>query len=194
MRTNTNKGQSGFSLVELMVVVGIIGLLAAIAVPQFSKFQARARQSEAKAMLASIFTGEKSFFAEWNGYTASMNHAGVGTTGNKVRYDGGVGNGLAVCTGTYPPGAPGDAYVTVFTASNSATSSTAVYDLGAAMGQPAVVFAGGGGTGLACDNGAKTFTAVVAGDPNNLAVTPFDADQWRISDTKVISNFANGIR
>ena len=41
----TNK--KGFSMIELMVVVAIIGVLAAIGIPQYSKFQAKARQSEA---------------------------------------------------------------------------------------------------------------------------------------------------
>jgi prepilin-type N-terminal cleavage/methylation domain-containing protein len=47
----------GFTLIELMIVVAIIGILAAIAIPNFVRFQARARQSEANTNLKSLFTG-----------------------------------------------------------------------------------------------------------------------------------------
>jgi type IV pilus assembly protein PilA len=49
--------QSGFTLIELMIVVAIIGILAAIAIPNFQRFQARARQSEVNVNLKSLFTG-----------------------------------------------------------------------------------------------------------------------------------------
>lgn len=54
----------GFTLIELMIVVAIIGILAAIAVPNFMKFQARARQSEAKANLKAIFEIVKAYWGE----------------------------------------------------------------------------------------------------------------------------------
>jgi prepilin-type N-terminal cleavage/methylation domain-containing protein len=47
----------GFTLIELMIVVAIIGILAAIAVPNFLRFQARARQAEVNTNLKSLFTG-----------------------------------------------------------------------------------------------------------------------------------------
>ena len=58
------KLQKGFTLIELMIVVAIIGILAAIAIPNFIKFQARSKQSEAKANLKAIFTAQKAYFQE----------------------------------------------------------------------------------------------------------------------------------
>jgi type IV pilus assembly protein PilA len=56
--------RKGFTLIELMIVVAIIGILAAIAIPNFIKFQARSKQSEAKTNLKNLFTAQKAYFGE----------------------------------------------------------------------------------------------------------------------------------
>ena len=62
----------GFTLIELMIVVAIIGILAAIAVPNFMKFQARARQSEAKLNLKGYYQAAKANFAAKQEYTCDF--------------------------------------------------------------------------------------------------------------------------
>ena len=62
------KSKKGFTLIELMIVVAIIGILAAIAIPNFLKFQAKSKQSEAKSNLGAIYTGQVAYFGEVNQY------------------------------------------------------------------------------------------------------------------------------
>ena len=75
------KGKKGFTLIELMIVVAIIGILAAIAIPNFLKFQAKSKMSEAKTNLGAIYTGQLSFFGEQNSYGSfdSINWSPSGT-------------------------------------------------------------------------------------------------------------------
>jgi len=105
----------GFTLIELMIVVAIIGILAAIAIPNFVKFQCRSKQSEAKGNLKALYTAEESYRAEFDTYLAcgapcgtAVNDIGFAPKGAKIRdaYSAsGVStsgfNGDATVTGTF---------------------------------------------------------------------------------------------
>ncbi|HNT55772.1 MAG TPA: prepilin-type N-terminal cleavage/methylation domain-containing protein [Anaerolineaceae bacterium] len=71
--------EGGFSLVELMIVVGIIGVLATLAVPRFQQFQAKARMAEAKNMLNHVYTLQESHSLENNTYVAFTNYGRTST-------------------------------------------------------------------------------------------------------------------
>ena len=76
------KNQKGFSLVELMVVVAIIGILAAIAIPNFQRYQSKSRQTEAKLTLGGMYASQRIFAGEWNYLSADLQQIGFAMDGN----------------------------------------------------------------------------------------------------------------
>src|SRR5258708_28655510 len=66
--------RTGFTLIELMGVLAIIRILAAIPIPNFSKFQARPKQGDVKANLKSLFTAQRSHYQESHKYTHTINN------------------------------------------------------------------------------------------------------------------------
>ncbi len=66
------RNRKGFTLVELMIVVAIIGILAAIAIPNFLQFRLKAKTSEAKSNLGAIRSTEVAYYAEWDFYIGNQ--------------------------------------------------------------------------------------------------------------------------
>jgi len=82
MNVSSLRREAGFTLIELMIVVAIIGVLASIAVPSFRNYQLRSKRSEAYANLAGLARAQKSYFAEFNTYVPSVSQP-FGLTGQQ---------------------------------------------------------------------------------------------------------------
>jgi type IV pilus assembly protein PilA len=167
--------QGGFTLIELMIVVAIIGILAAIAIPNFLSYQARSRQAEARTNLGAVFVSEIAYFGENNLYSS---FATIGYT-------------LAGVTNRYTYRSP----AVLGSAGSSNTQGTDLYHTGAGSN------AAGGtndadGAAVAVSaaalpvNGATAgFTSTASGnvDGDNTV------DHWFVNDIKTITNDRNDV-
>ncbi len=170
----------GFTLIELMIVVAIIGILAAIAIPNFIRFQAKSKQSEVKNNLKAAFTAQRSQFQEHDKYLMLVGELGFSPErGNRYYYQLGAGTnqiraavtatvvpltdtGITVDTFKYPTAVAVPAPVAIVIATQAANEGTVV---GAAPG-----------TYGACP--ACNFIGLGAGDIDNEVV---GIDTWYIA-------------
>ena len=68
----TKKNEKGFTLIELMIVIAIIGILAAIAIPQFSAYRQRSYNSATQSDIRNAATAQEAFFVDNQYYCATI--------------------------------------------------------------------------------------------------------------------------
>lgn len=103
--------KNGFSLIELMVVMAIIAFLSVLAVPQFTRFLAKAKRTEAYVNLSALYAAQKAFYVEHGYYANSL--YGPGSLGWRPEgYSGGGKNEKFYYTYGFSNGSEGTHYFT----------------------------------------------------------------------------------
>ena len=193
MKKSNFINSQGFTLVELMVVVGIIGILATIAIPNFRKYQAKSKTTEAKIQLSSVYTTMESMLLEYDTYATCLSSGGynphedrdnrfyaVGFGADNTTRDGAaVANGLSACV------TPGQC----LGSSSSCTGANHFFGANkAAAGNTAVTTVSlFGGASMGAIPSATTFSAVASG-----AISASDVDRWAINNDKTLEHIAVG--
>lgn len=182
------KTKKGFTLVELMIVVAIIGILAAIAIPNFIKFQARSKQSEAKTNLKGLFQAMKSYYAERDGYGQNFQSVGfIPERGNRYAYTlattGTYQTRSSTATGTEtePIGIQVDTYKYAGAASAPAPASTNI-----------TVALDGAATSAACPGVATGTNGAFCGMATGTVDNDTDFDQWAVGGSETLTVAVSG--
>lgn len=191
MKRYVKGNQSGFSLVELMVVVAIIGILASVAIPSVNKYMAKARQTEAKTNLASIYSANKAFAVEYSTFGTHFAIIGYAPEG-LLRYNVGflteaganVYSDAGYIRGALVPSSQAR------TVCGTGTTIVATVVDGASYSCNLLAEATGANALRPSTATATTFTAVASGQ---IVKGGTVSDQWEINQFKVLSNPVVGI-
>ena len=185
---NVLRKNKGFSLVELMIVVAIIGILAAVAIPNFQRFQRKARQSEARSLLGGLYTATTASRSEWGSYVGDFQGNGFSPDGQltyRVNFAEGPNENTLNNGARVPGSAAANACITTYMTEGvgciAAFAMWVTRPNGVASVQPGPVAAV---AAVAAANTGAAFTATANGFIGGAMV-----DEWTINQQK---NLVNG--
>ncbi|CAM3838899.1 type IV pilin protein [Roseateles saccharophilus] len=102
MRQPLRRARQGFTLIELMVAVVIVGILAAVAYPAYTSFVQRGRRADAMAVLTAVVQAQERYRANNSAYASSLDALNVDASAITSNYDvstAGVGNPASLVSG-----------------------------------------------------------------------------------------------
>lgn len=182
--------ESGFTFLEMMSAVAIIGVLAVIGTVNFQRFMSRTRQSEAKMALAGIYISEKAFLTERSTYSGCLGQLGYAPEGEKRFYNVGFQDDSVNNSSCGPAGT---ATCAAFMFDGGAPASNGTCAPGASMSFfPANVKAHTGATlpttAAALPTTSLSQSQMLAGAVGNVSTIDTALDYWTINEVKHLTN------
>ena len=174
----------GFTLIELATVIAIIGVLTAIALPQFNALQARQRTSEARVSLGRVYALETAFQADTNSYASCLSDMGYVAKNAGNRY-------YLVGFRTADRLARNAGRLNGVTCSNTKADGVSYFSADTGLGGPPVT----NPTAMDANTKARANTFLAGAAANlggNARPNRNNSDFWTIDENQTITNVRQG--